>query len=56
MQGPLYSSVEMGNSPGQLLATLSTHATYPSLFEEAFGSSPLSLDQIYTAIAPSRVR
>ena len=51
MQGPLYSSVEMGNSPGQLLATLSTHATYPSLFEEAFGSSPLSLDQIYTAIA-----
>ena len=51
MQGPLYSSVEMGNSPAQLLATLSTHATYPSLFEEAFGSSPLSLDQIYTAIA-----
>ena len=50
MQGPLYSSVEMGNSPDQLLATLSTHATYPSLFEEAFGSSPLSLDQIYTAI------
>ena len=50
MQGPLYSSVEMGNSPAQLLATLSTHATYPSLFEEAFGSSPLSLDQIYTAI------
>ena len=50
MQGPLYSSVEMGNSPAQLLATLSTHATYPSLFEEAFGSSPVSLDQIYTAI------
>ena len=50
MQGPLYSSVEMGNSPDQLLATLTTHATYPSLFEEAFGSSPLSLDQIYTAI------
>jgi cytochrome c peroxidase len=51
MQGPLYSNVEMGNSPAQLLATLSTHATYPSLFERAFGSSPLSLDQIYTAIA-----
>ena len=50
MQGPLYSPSEMGNTPAQLLATLSTHPTYQSLFGQAFGSSPISLEQVYTAI------
>lgn len=51
MQGPLYSPVEMGNNPADLLETLNSHHTYRALFEQAFGSSPIALDQIYTAIA-----
>ena len=50
MQGPLYSPVEMGNNPAQLLETLNSNPTYRALFEQAFGSSPIALDQIYTAI------
>ena len=50
MQGPLYSPVEMGNTPAQLLATLNASTTYPRLFEQAFGTTPISLDHIYTAI------
>lgn len=52
MTGPLYAADEMGNSPGQLLASLRANAVYPKLFEQAFpGSRELTLDQIYTAIA-----
>ena len=50
MQGPLYSPVEMGNNPAQLLKALNGNQTYRALFEQAFGESPISLDQIYTAI------
>ena len=50
MQGPLYSSVEMGNNPAQLLEVLNGNPTYRALFEQALGSSPIALDQIYTAI------
>ena len=50
MQGPLYSSVEMGNNPAHLLETLNGNHSYRALFEQAFGTSSISLDQIYTAI------
>jgi cytochrome c peroxidase len=50
MQGPLYSPIEMGNTPAQLLASLSGNTTYQALFAQAFGEAPISLDQIYTAI------
>ena len=50
MQGPLYSPVEMGNNPTQLLEALNGNPTYRALFEQAFGSSPIALDHIYTAI------
>ena len=50
MQGPLYSPVEMGNNPAQLLATLNSNHIYLALFEQAFGTTPIALDQIYTAI------
>jgi len=51
MQGPLYSPVEMGNNPARLLTTLNGNHTYRALFEQAFGSSPIALDHVYTAIA-----
>ena len=51
MQGPLYSPVEMGNSPAALLDALNGNQTYRALFEQAFGTSPIALDHIYTAIA-----
>jgi cytochrome c peroxidase len=50
MQGPLYSPVEMGNSPSKLLDALNRNHTYRALFEQAFGATPIALDQIYTAI------
>ena len=50
MQGPLYSPVEMGNNPAQLLEALNGNPTYRALFEQAFGSSPIALDHIYTAV------
>ena len=50
MQGPLYSPVEMGNNPAQLLEALNTNQTYRALFEQAFDKPPIALDQIYTAI------
>ena len=50
MQGPLYSPVEMGNNPAQLLEALNGNPTYRALFEQAFGSSPIALNHIYTAI------
>ena len=51
MQGPLYSAIEMGNTPAQLLTSLNANTTYQALFEQAFGNAPITLDQIYTAIA-----
>ena len=50
MQGPLYSPLEMGNTPAQLLDTLNTNSAYVALFKTAFDTLPISLDQIYTAI------
>ena len=50
MQGPLYSPLEMGNTPTQLLETLNSNSAYIALFKTAFDTSPISLDQIYTAI------
>jgi cytochrome c peroxidase len=50
MQGPLYSPIEMGNTPAQLLATLNANTTYRLLFEQAFGTTPIALEHIYTAI------
>ena len=50
MQGPLYSPIEMGNTPAQLLTSLSGNTTYQALFAQAFGEAPITLDQIYTAI------
>ena len=38
MQGPLYSPVEMGNNPAQLLEALNGNQTYRVLFEQAFGN------------------
>lgn len=52
VKGPLYSPVEMGNTPPQLLAALRANAHYPQLFAEAFpGSTALELDMVYTALA-----
>ena len=50
MQGPLYSSVEMGNHPVQLLEALNSNLTYRAMFEKAFGTTSIALDHIYTAI------
>ena len=50
MQGPLYSPVEMGNNPAQLLEALNKNPTYRALFEKAFGTTSIALDHIYTAI------
>ena len=50
MQGPLYSPVEMGNNPAELLAALNRNPTYRAMFEQAFGTSPVALDHVYTAI------
>lgn len=50
MQGPLYSPLEMGNTPAQLLETLNTNSAYRALFAQAFGETNISLDQLYTAI------
>ena len=50
MQGPLYSPIEMGNTPTQLLTSLNGNTTYQALFKRAFRDAPITLDQIYTAI------
>ncbi len=51
MLGPLYAEDEMGNEPAQLLASLRGVPAYVHLFEQAFAEGPISLEQIYTAIA-----
>ena len=50
MQGPLYSPIEMGNNPANLLATLNGNRTYQNLFAQAFGQSAITLENVYTAI------
>jgi cytochrome c peroxidase len=51
MESPLYSPIEMGNTPENLLKSLQENAHYPDLFQQAFGDPSISLDRIYTAIA-----
>lgn len=55
MQGPLYSSKEMGNNPEQLIQTMNGIPVYRRLFSEAFparsGNDSIQLNEIYTAIA-----
>ncbi|MEX1667119.1 cytochrome-c peroxidase [Zhongshania arctica] len=52
LEGPLFSSVEMANTPAQLLASLRQNANYPGLFQQAFGGAgEISLEQIYAALA-----
>jgi len=53
-QGPLFSPVEMGNTPARLLAAVNGNATYRRLFREAFpdrASGPIELEQVYAALA-----
>lgn len=53
-QGPLFSAVEMGNTPERLLASLNGNPTYRRLFREAFpgrGASGIALEQVVTALA-----
>lgn len=56
MQGPLYSEVEMANTPTVLLQSLNANGHYRRLFGVAFGQSaqapdaPITLTQVYTAI------
>ena len=50
MQGPLYSPLEMGNNPANLLTTLNNNGTYQGLFTQAFGQSDITLENVYTAI------
>jgi cytochrome c peroxidase len=51
--GPLYSGREMGNTPGQLLASLNANPTYRRLFRAAFPREPaesLTERQVVTAL------
>lgn len=50
-QGPLFDPLEMGNTPEQLLTTLSNNNTYVAMFAQAFpNSETLELSQVYTAL------
>lgn len=50
--GPLYSPVEMGNTPERLLASLRGNAPYREMFASAFpGGCCIELAQVYTALA-----
>jgi len=53
MTGPLYSPLEMGSNPAELLQDLGENERYARLFREAFPmrAGPVTLDQVYTAIA-----
>lgn len=55
MQGPLYASHEMGNTPEQLLQRLNALPAYRQLFRVAFAlpdpAAAISIDQVYTALA-----
>ncbi|CAA0102052.1 Cytochrome c551 peroxidase [Halioglobus japonicus] len=52
--GPLFASNEMGNSPEDLLATLSTIPAYQALFDQAYPqrkNGPIQLDEVYHSLA-----
>ncbi len=51
-QGPLFSAVEMGNSPEHLLATLRSNDTYVEMFSQAFPQrGQIELEQVYRSLA-----
>ena len=51
-QGPLFAANEMGNTRGQLLASLQENAFYPTMFKQAFpASNHIELTQVYQALA-----
>ncbi len=50
-EGPLYAEHEMGNTPEQLLSSLSQNAIYHELFAQAFPGMGLSLEAVYRALA-----
>ena len=61
--GPLYSELEMGNTPENLLKTLNDGATYRAMFADAFHADNAStnadnirLDMVYEALMPSKAR
>lgn len=49
--GPLYSKIEMDNTPTQLLASLSQNQHYPTMFKQAFPERGLSIQTVYIALA-----
>ncbi|MCR9106507.1 MAG: cytochrome-c peroxidase [Gammaproteobacteria bacterium] len=52
--GPLFSPVEMGNTPVQLAQRLNDNAAYRALFRQAFPESStqgIRLEDVYTALA-----
>ncbi len=53
VQGPLFSSREMGNAPARLLHDLNANPTYRRLFREAFpgGGNAITAAAVYTALA-----
>lgn len=52
-KGPLYSPVEMGNTPDALLLSLNDNAAYRRLFQDAFpnDAGAITEPQVYTALA-----
>ena len=61
MLGPLYDPMEMGNSPGQLLASLNDIPAYRALFAQAYpaefaeAGADIQLHQVYRALAAFQV-
>jgi len=54
--GPLFSPVEMGNTPEELLKTLNDQAIYLTLFGQAFPESDgITLDNVYSALTAFQV-
>lgn len=50
--GPLFSPVEMGNTPENLLKSLQSNSQYIAMFREAFpNDTSVKLSQVYTALA-----
>ena len=50
LQGPLYSPIEMGNTPTVLLQRLQGNGLYSELFELVYGKEVITLEQIYSAL------
>ena len=49
--GPLYSKIEMDNTPDRLIASLLENEHYPVMFNQAFARRGLSIQTVYTALA-----